>query len=64
MNKTLVFPLFLRILLDDHFQFWLKKPHGARKRASCREVPIDVTEGPENAQIYGAILGSANLPIL
>ena len=25
---------------------------------------FDVTEGPENAQIYGAILGSANLPIL
>ena len=33
-------PFFLRILLDDHFQFWLKKPRAARKRASCREVPM------------------------
>ena len=54
--------IFLRILLDDHFRFWSKNQALARSQEksimSWSSACFDVTEGPENAQIYGAILGS------
>ena len=54
--------IFLRILLDDHFRFWSKNQALARSQEksimSWSSACFDVTQGPENAQIYGEILGS------